>query len=576
MSHTLEYIIIVVYLLFLLSMGVILSRMNRNAGDYIRGGSQGTWWLVGTSAFMSTFSAYTFTANGSLAFESGPTALIIFIGVTSGQLIAAIWVGPWLRQTRAMTFMDVVRQRFGPAVEQFSLYFSLIAAPISASIQLWALAYFCSTVFGFDLKTMIFVLGGVVIFYSSKGGRWAVMSTDFIHGLILVPLTMLVAWLCFDKLGGFSGISDAFHRPDLAASFAFIKPNDAYPDGKFSALWCLAMFLIPFFNELSFAQAPKYLSVKDGREARYCGILSMCLIAMGGIIFLFPPMTARILYSEQVLNSTMSDPAQAAYATAAINLLPNGTLGILVIAMFSATLSSMDTGLNATTGVIVNNLIPPLRRRLKLAPLAPDRELKICKYVTVGLGLVIVTYAWLWANGKMSIFGAFTVFMTMVQIPLAFPFTLSLFIKGLPSWSYFFMVGCAMLPNAIQAIFGLSWRFQERVVIIFLSCTAGALISRLFYGASTPEFKKQVDALFVRMHTPIDFHTEVRENRDAFQLRLLGRTSLLAGAGLFLLLLVPNDFGSRLQVGFLGAFVSAIGALLLWAARRATAADPRK
>ena len=63
MEFTLEYIVIGVYLAFLISMGVIFACPNRNLSNYVRGGAQGTWWLVGMSMLMYGISAFALTAT---------------------------------------------------------------------------------------------------------------------------------------------------------------------------------------------------------------------------------------------------------------------------------------------------------------------------------------------------------------------------------------------------------------------------------------------------------------------------------------------------------------------------------
>jgi hypothetical protein len=54
MAHpTIEYSVIVAYLVLMLVVGVVFKNFNKNSGDYFRGGSQGTWWIVGMSSFMA-------------------------------------------------------------------------------------------------------------------------------------------------------------------------------------------------------------------------------------------------------------------------------------------------------------------------------------------------------------------------------------------------------------------------------------------------------------------------------------------------------------------------------------------
>lgn len=572
MDHTLEYLTIGIYLTFLLGLGIYLSRINKNVSDYIRGGAQGSWWLVGASAFMSSISAYTFTANNGLAFEGGPTPLFIFLAITCGLLLAAFTTGPWTRQTRAITTLDIVRERYGPEVEQFNVYLGLFTLPIGASIQLWALSVFTRAVFGFPLIATIITLGLVVLFYSTTGGRWAVMATDFLQSLILVPMTLLIAFLCFYKLGGIGGYLELASRPDVANDFKLVNANGNFEGNKFTWKWIMAMFCVSFFREISIDTGYKYLSVKDGREARKSAFFSMLMIALGGIIFLLPGMTSRLLFSPEVAAMPMDNPTQSAYAVAAFNVLPNGLTGILVVAMFAASMSSMDTGLNANTGGIVNNLIPALRRRFGLEPLEESTRVKLCKFVTLFLGLIVIFYAVLWETaGDMDIFGAFMLLTSLIVLPMGIPFTVGLFIKHLPRWSFFFIAICGVLPNVIafidEKMNGHTWLFQDKLFWVIGCGLGGTLVSTLFYKTSPKDYRDKMDSFFNRIKTPINFKKEVNEDRDKFQLNLMGTTALMGGSLLALLLLVPNTLAGRLSILFLAGFVGVVGFLLRWAAK---------
>jgi uncharacterized sodium:solute symporter family permease YidK len=62
--------------------------------------------------------------------------------------------------------------------------------------------------------------------------------------------------------------------------------------------------------------APRYFSVKDGREARKAALLSMALMMGGALIWFIPAMTARIFYSDMVGGMDLSKPAESAFAVA--------------------------------------------------------------------------------------------------------------------------------------------------------------------------------------------------------------------------------------------------------------------
>jgi Na+/proline symporter len=574
MQHLLEYSAIGIYSLFMVGLGIVLAHQNRNVSDYVRAGGQGSWWLVGSSAFMSSFSAYTFTANGSLAYRGGPTALIIFFAIACGLFVCAIWVGPWIRQTRAITLPDIIRDRFGPEVEQFYTYTGVFFYPLTASIQLWALSVFGSSVFGFPLLGTIVVLGIVVVAYSTTGGRWAVMATDFVQGLIVVPIALLVAYLCIDRVGGIVPLLERFSRAEYASDFRFVKEEGQFATNLFTWDWIAAMFLFLFCYEVSLIQAYKYLPAKNGAEARKSALLSMCLMLFGGVVFLLPPMVARFEFSDHVDSMQLQNPAEAAYVVAAMQVLPNGFVGLLVIAMFGATQSSMCTGLNEATGQIVHNLLPALRQKLGRQPFSERASMITCRFVTVCLGALSITYALLFASdSRIDIFGSFTLLSSVLVFPITLPFVFCIFIKKLPRWSYFLIMGFALLPSIFAELDrrfnNRSWDYQDKILWIMAFGSVALLISRLAYVTSSLNYRQRVAAFFLRMKTPIG-DEEVSESQDFFQLRLMGNASLIASGLLSLMLLVPNSINGRMCVAFLVGFVAVVGTLLKWVAGHRT------
>ena len=139
-----EYATILIYFVFLVVIGLWVSKMNTSVRDYVNGGAKATWWMVGTSIFMGGISAFTFTGNASAAYSAGPTFLVIYAANVIGFLLCMV-IGPWFRQTRADTWADVLRERYGVQIEQFSSIIGVVLSPLSAGIQLYALSVFASS-----------------------------------------------------------------------------------------------------------------------------------------------------------------------------------------------------------------------------------------------------------------------------------------------------------------------------------------------------------------------------------------------------------------------------------------------
>ena len=564
---TTEYLTLIVYLVILLAIGAVMGRFNRNLSDYVRGGAQGVWWLVGMSMLMSGISAFTFTGNASAAFDAGPSMLVIYLANICGYIAGGLVLGRWFRQTRAHTVPDIMRARYGSTVEQFNVYVGLILGPFGAAIQLWALSVFASSVFSLPLQGTIAVIGAVVIFYSTTGGRWAVMTTDFVQGIILIPITLLLCWLALVKVGGLGDFFGYFSDPRFASDFTFVKEAGQFADNKFALQWVIIIFAMQFFGQVGIHSTYPYLSAKDGREASKAAWLAMVLMAVGTFVWFLPPMVARFLYADEVMAMGVDNPANASYAYMAITLLPKGLLGIMIAAMFSATMSSMDTGLNSQSGAIMRNLVPRLRHVLGMQPLDDRRSLFWAKLATVGLGCLVISYSLaLSSGGEIVLFDAYFTINSIVGLPLGLPLLAALYLKWLPKWSYFFIAGMSLIPSAWSIIEGRfydnPWTIQDRSMWVLIFAASATLVCSLFYRRSSPAYKLKVDTFFTKMRTPVDYEKEIGPTRDFDQLRLMGNTCLAVAGLLCSLFFLVSEWWEVGSVLFLVGFVVAVGFLL--------------
>ncbi|HBR92685.1 MAG TPA: hypothetical protein DEA90_00795 [Opitutae bacterium] len=569
---TIEYLSILIYLVFLVGLGFWASKMNSSVSDYVVGGGKATWWMAGTSILVGGISAFTFTGNASAAFLSGPTFLVIYAAGCFGYLIC-VFLAPWFRQTRAETWADVMRDRFGVSVEQFSVSISVLTSPLTGAIQLYALAIFANVLIPeLEVHWMILILGSVAVFYSTTGGRWAVMATDFVQGLIMFAVTLLVFHLSLKAVGGWSAFFGYFSDPKFAEDFQFIKEPGAFPKDKYSLKWIILIFIMQIQGYINLGTAGRFLTVKDGPSARKAALLAAVLTALGTTIWFLPPMAARFLMESEILSMDIKEPATASYAVIAIHLLPNGLTGLLLAAMFASTMSSLDSSLNGTAGVIIRNVIPFFRRLFKLPELPDQNGLRWCQIITLFLGAAVMILAvGMSVQQKFELFESFLMITAIISMPLTIPIVLGLWFKRLHWWSYYIIVAFASMPSLYFFLDERSgvreWFIQDRLPWIYLAGAIGFLISLPLWRYAKDSYKARVDTFFTRMHTPIDFEKEVGEGNDHVQLHMVGVASLIMACMVCLLLFVPNTLLQRLQILFIVCFMGGIGTLLTLKAR---------
>ena len=74
-----EYLVIAGYFLLIIGIGFAFKSMAKNStSDYFRGGGRMLWWMVGSTAFMAQFSAWTFTGAAGKAFSDGFAISLVF------------------------------------------------------------------------------------------------------------------------------------------------------------------------------------------------------------------------------------------------------------------------------------------------------------------------------------------------------------------------------------------------------------------------------------------------------------------------------------------------------------------
>lgn len=579
-----DYLVIALYFGFMFVIGWIFHRTNKSTSDYFRGGGKVLWWIVGATAFMTQFSAWTFTGASSKAYENGAIILTIYFANAAGFLVNYLFTASRLRQMRIVTTLEGIRQRWGGGNEQFFTWIQVPVGILSAGIALNGLGVILSSVFGFDINHTMLFAGLVVIFMATAGGSWAATAGDFMQMLVLMAVTCAAAVLALHAVGGVGPFLDklpgkSFTWGELA------RPEILY-------LWIFAQTVKQLVVINNMTDGYRYLCAKDDTHARRGALLATILFIVGPIIWFIPPMAARILYPDlhavEALRALGDKVTEGAYLAVGIMTMPAGMIGLMVTSLFAATISNMDTGLNKNTGIFIRSFYHP-----RLRPHAEERELMaVSKITTIVFGLMIILAGFMFRKMEgLSLFNLMQQFTSLVTMPIAVPLLWGMFYRRTPSWSGWSTVIVCLFASLIVG--NLEWLFGpsayqrllfldspitrgERPDVIFLAGVLANVVvgslwfftTSLWYRAEPPDFHKKVDDFFLKMKTPIDFTKEHGENSDKSQLSTLGRLCLAYGIFILFMVLIPNPPLGRACFVLVGGIIGGVGVLLIRAARR--------
>lgn len=623
-----DYVVIAFFVVFMIALGPIFKHYSKDDNDYFRGGAKMLWWMVGASAFMCQFSAWTFTGAASKAYQDGMLVSIIFFANALGFFFNYLWFAPAFRQMRVVTCLEAVRDRFSAANEQIFTWLQVPVGLVYAGIWLNGLGLFCSAVFGLDLTMTIWGVGLIVVFVSFAGGVWAITACDFIQMLILMAIAIVtpILVLAHADIGGLGGL---IHKlPSQHFNWSEVRQSNIL------WLWIIATFLKQFISLNNMQTSYRYLGVKDSKQARKASLLAAILMAVGPFIWFIPPMAARI-FDPNIAEtfSQLKTPTDAAYIAAGHAVFPVGMMGLLVCGLFAATMSSMDSGLNRNSGIFIRSFY---QRVVKVK--SPTHLLVAGRVASLVFGVLIILIA-LFLNSleNLSIFDAMMMFSGLIAVPIMIPMVLGMIFKT-PSWSGWSSVLVGLLVSiSVNFSYDISPEWPAKLVGVdtsgldpielraaavvkgedvvklsdkelvekelkvrtnayskgfmsdfkylfgTLACTVASslwfLMTILFYRFSSQKFKDRIAHFFVNMHTPVDFEKEVGEGKDNEQSSILGILCIIYGGFIALLALIPqpeeisNPMLGRVSFLICAGIIGGVGLLLMKSVKKEAKAD---
>ncbi len=572
-----DYIVIGVYLVFMLSLGPIYKSFSKTASDFFRGGGGMLWWVVGASAFMTQFSAWSFTGGAAKAYETGTFFLILFVCNMAAALVTLFFTAHRFRQMRVITAVEAIRNRFGNASEQIFTWLPLLFTVLFGGVSLYTISVFMSGVFGASMTMIILILGAVMIGMTLLGGSWAATAGDFVQMLVVLTITVIMAVLTLghEQIGGVSGLIDKMPAQHLDWT-QFARPK--------VIIIFTSMLMINQIIQGNSMQvgAARYLFVKDGKDARKSAVVSVVGFLLLPIVWIIPAIGAAILFpdlSERF--AQLNNPNEAAYVAIAQELLPQGLLGLLVCGIFAASLTSMNSSLNTMSASFVRNFYI----RVIEQNASEEKQILLGRIFIFVYGVSWIVVAMLFSQIKeLQLFDLILIVAASIGLPAALPLMYGMFVKRTPAWTGWstMMIGfivslidrAVLKPDFIQGIWGTVEPLTKRELgdmnialttgTIFFACTAWFFFTTLFHKYSHKEYKKQVDHFFAEMNTPIDRvaeHEPDYEN-DTRQYGVLANLCLAYGGLTLLLLAVPNDLYARILIVICGGIVVVVGMIL--------------
>lgn len=364
-------IILAAYVMMMVGIGFYTSKRTKSTNDFMLGGRNVGSWLTAFSYGTTYFSAVVFIGYaGQFGWSYGVSATWVGIGnAIIGSLIPFFLIG---RRTRLMTnhlgaktMPEYFEHRFdSKSLKTASaLIVFLFLIPYTASVYNGL-----SRLFGmiFDLgdngATIIIILMAVLsAIYVTLGGYKATALNDFFQGIIMLIGIGTVVALTIQKKDGFSAAVDAL--------------NSLEPKNKLGSLFgpdpinLLGVVLLTSLGTWGLPQmVQKFYAIKDEQAIKKGAVIStfFALVVaggsylMGGFVRLYCTLDPDDASGKTFIETVGGKPVFDTMVPALIHqALPNMLIGLIVVLVLSASLSTLSSLVLTSSSTLTNDLIKP-------------------------------------------------------------------------------------------------------------------------------------------------------------------------------------------------------------------------
>ena len=372
-SKVATFIILAIYVAVMISIGIYTSKRTKSTEDFMLGGRNVGSWLTAFSYGTTYFSAVVFIGYaGQFGWMYGASAAWIGIGnALIGSLIPFFLIG---KRTRLMsnhlgakTMPEFFERRFdsGTLKTVAALIVFIFLIPYTASVYN-GLSRLFSMVFDLGDNGATYIIIAMALLsaiYVTLGGYKATALNDFFQGIIMLIGIATVVALTIQKKDGFSAAIDALNRISDDKTEAGTLGSLFGPD----PLNLLGVVILTSLGTWGLPQmVQKFYAIKDEKAIKKGAIISTIFAVvvaggsyfMGGFIRLYCTLGSDT--DKEFIETVNGKPVYDTMVPALLHqALPNLLIGLVVVLVLSASLSTLSSLVLTSSSTLTNDLIKP-------------------------------------------------------------------------------------------------------------------------------------------------------------------------------------------------------------------------
>lgn len=382
-----DWMIVAAYAAVVVVIATWSNRRQKSADDYMLAGRSLPWWVIGISIIATSFSTISLLGWTGKGYAQGAQWVQFQLGELAAILVVCALFLPFFSRLPLTTAYEYLEGRFGRTarlVASLAFHVQVVArAGLFLYVTAEALTVFTEDI-ALGLDECIVIVGVASMLYSSVGGLGAVVWTDALQmAMVLVGVTWSLLLVIGRLPGGLADVAAVMEAPGQPPLIDWSLSLDKTP----TVLSAVLAYGVLALSVAGTNQQPvqRYLACRDLGAARRAALLSWAVGLLVVLLTLGLGVVLRAWYGDTAI------PTDKVFPTFVAAELPAGIAGLLVAAIFAASMSSIDSAVHSMSTATLVDFIEPARRR----PLEPRTRLRLARLLTLAHGVLAVSAAFI-------------------------------------------------------------------------------------------------------------------------------------------------------------------------------------
>ena len=386
-----DWVVIILYLGCVISVGRYFARRQRNTQDYFIGGGRMPWLAVALSVVASLASTVGYLGTPGEVVRYGAGILIPLAGIPLAFVVIILLIVPFYKRAGVTTAFELLGNRYGWSTRLLGVAVWAYMQVAFLGLVLLLASRLIADMTGVPDVAVIVVIGLASVLYTSAGGMQSVVWTDVIQFAIL----FLGAVVVLAVIAVYTGTGPAEWWREVAGRTHQFPPLASRDLATRHTV--LGTMFFGFVVNIAYACSEQVVVQRYAATARAVAMMwanygagvafTVLQIAVGAAILVFYIRTPGALPAGV---QAVTDPgfADRAFPHFIVHHLPVGLTGLVIAALLGAAQSTLDSGVNSMAAVTSKDVLPALGR----SPTA-GHELRVARWTTRGVGVGVVIMA---------------------------------------------------------------------------------------------------------------------------------------------------------------------------------------